>query len=262
MTKLLGGPLGRPVIQQNGECFHVVTSNSPVGETDFDLLSDGAFEFAGAKTFGSTVAVTGNFAVGSDKFNVVAASGNTQIDGTLGVDGAATLGSVLPGSTSAMTAGTGITTGTGTIYASRVYRLGNHIKTDISITLIGLNSSAADDIIGVNSAAASHLGQVTTAVNGVIFRGQVSCVVAPATGINDIDVYSATESTGTEDAAIGGITAVKLVDSGAAWTQGRTLPTTGILAPNKYLYLVGSGAGADATYTAGQLIIELWGYVA
>jgi hypothetical protein len=36
MTKLLGGPLGRPVIQQNGECFHVVTSNSPVTESDWD----------------------------------------------------------------------------------------------------------------------------------------------------------------------------------------------------------------------------------
>ena len=36
-----------------------------------------------------TSALTGNLAVGSDKFNVVAASGNTQIDGTLSVDGAA-----------------------------------------------------------------------------------------------------------------------------------------------------------------------------
>jgi hypothetical protein len=35
----------------------------------------------------STLSTTGNFAVGADKFNVVATSGNTQIDGTLGVDG-------------------------------------------------------------------------------------------------------------------------------------------------------------------------------
>jgi hypothetical protein len=195
---------------------------------------------------------------------------NQDLSGTLDVTGAVVfdsslrvVGTITPGSTSAMTPGAaGITAGSGTIYASRVYRLGNVIKTEISITLIGLNSSAAADIIGVNSAADCHLGQVTTAVNGLIFRGQTSCVVAPATGINDIDVYSATESTGTEDAAITGLVEVALVDSGAAWTAGRTLPHTGILAPDKYLYLVGSGAGADATYTAGQLFIELWGYVA
>ena len=34
-----------------------------------------------------TAGIDGNFRVGSDKFNVTIASGNTQIDGTLGVDG-------------------------------------------------------------------------------------------------------------------------------------------------------------------------------
>jgi hypothetical protein len=38
-ARLLGGPLGRPVIQQNGECFHIVTSNSSVSETEYDELT-------------------------------------------------------------------------------------------------------------------------------------------------------------------------------------------------------------------------------
>jgi hypothetical protein len=59
MTKLLGGPLGRPVIQQNGECFHVVTSNSPVGETAYDTLvaTAGAGEFADGISNGGTLVV-------------------------------------------------------------------------------------------------------------------------------------------------------------------------------------------------------------
>ena len=52
------------------------------------LTISGAKTFAGAAVFQSTVQSDGNFAVGVDKFNVVAASGNTQIDGTLDVDGA------------------------------------------------------------------------------------------------------------------------------------------------------------------------------
>jgi hypothetical protein len=160
-----------------------------------------------------------------------------------------------------MVAGTGITTGTGTVYSNKVYRLGDVIKTEIVITLIGLNSSTAADIIGVNGGTANcHLGQVTTAQNGLIFKGQTSCIVAPATGINDIDVYTATESTGAEDAAVSGLTETALVDSGAAWTAGRSLLHTGAIAPGNYIYLVGSGAGADATYTAGKLFIELWGF--
>jgi hypothetical protein len=30
---------------------------------------------------------------------------------------------------------------------------------------------------------------------------------------------------------------------------------------DKYLYLVASGGATNATYTAGQFVLELWGYV-
>jgi hypothetical protein len=50
---------------------------------------------SGAATLSSTAAVTGNFAVNTDKFTVAAASGNTVVAGTLGVTGAATLSSTL-----------------------------------------------------------------------------------------------------------------------------------------------------------------------
>lgn len=43
--------------------------------------------FSGAVTVGTTLGVTGNVAVATNKFNVTAASGNTAIAGTLGVTG-------------------------------------------------------------------------------------------------------------------------------------------------------------------------------
>jgi hypothetical protein len=42
-------------------------------------------------SFSTTLGVTGNFAVNTNKFNVTAASGNTTVAGTLGVTGASTL---------------------------------------------------------------------------------------------------------------------------------------------------------------------------
>lgn len=168
---------------------------------------------------------------------------------------------VLPGQAS-MTAGTGITTGTGTVYTPFIYRIGDVIKTEIFVDLTGLNSGGADgDIIGVNATANSHFGQVTTANNGLIFKGCISCVETPAGGEPDIDVYTADEATGTEDAAITGLVETVLLAAAADWTKGVQKNFTGNVVANQYLYLVASGGVTDATYTAGQFLIEMWGYV-
>ena len=50
-------------------------------------------------------------------------------------------------------AGTGITTGTGTIYKTAVQRVGGIITTRILIDLTGLRSTGSGDIIGVNGTA-------------------------------------------------------------------------------------------------------------
>ena len=159
-----------------------------------------------------------------------------------------------------MTAGSGITTGTGTLYKAVVINDGQLVKTQIFIDLTGLNSGGADqDIIGKNATANSHLGQITAAVNGTIFKGCISCVETPAGGEPDIDVASANESTGTEDAAIGSLTETILLAAAADWTAGVQKNFTAVPPANDYLYLVASGGVTDATYTAGQFVIELWG---
>jgi len=160
-----------------------------------------------------------------------------------------------------MSAGAGITGGSGTVYKSEVINLGDIIRTTIIIDLTGLNSSAAGDIIGKQATASCHLGQITAAINGTILFGEINCLETPAGGEPDIDVYTATVSTGTEDVAISGLTETAVLNTGADWTLTKDpMAFTTVPPADGYLYLVGSGGGTDATYTAGKFLISLWGY--
>ena len=158
-------------------------------------------------------------------------------------------------------AGTGITTGSGTIYRSSVQRVGGIITTRILIDLTGLRSTGGSDIIGVNGTAlVCHIGQITAARNGTILTGSMECFEAPAGGDPDINVHSATEGTGVEDGAIGDLTETLLVNAGDA-TTGSKVYFTGVPAADEFLYLT-TGAATDADYSAGKLFIELMGYEA
>ena len=158
-------------------------------------------------------------------------------------------------------AGTGITTGTGTIYRSSVQRVGGIITTRILIDLTGLRSTGGADIIGVNGTAlVCHIGQITAARNGTILTGSMECFEAPAGGDPDINIHSATEGTGVEDGAIGDLTETLLVNAGDA-TTGSKVYFTGVPAADQFLYLT-TGAATDADYSAGKLFIELMGYEA
>lgn len=161
-----------------------------------------------------------------------------------------------------MTPGTGISGGTGTICEHSVAKVGGLIKTTILVDLTGLSSNTAADIIGKAATANCHIGQITAAVNGAIFAGSVTCLETPTTGEPDIDLYSSTVATGTEDVAITDAalaTEAALLDAAADWTVGTIKALSAYPAANTYLYLVGSGGGTDGVYDAGILLIELWG---
>ena len=156
-------------------------------------------------------------------------------------------------------AGTGITTGSGTIYRSSVMQSGGIITTQILIDLTGLRSTGSGDIIGVNGTSlVCHIGQITAARNGTILTGSMECFEAPAGGDPDINVHSATEGTGVEDGAIGDLTETLLVNAGDA-TLGSKVYFTAVPAADEFLYLT-TGDATDAAYTAGKLLIELKGY--
>ena len=158
-------------------------------------------------------------------------------------------------------AGTGITTGSGTIYRTAVQRVGGIITTRILIDLTGLRSTGSGDIIGVNGTAlVCHIGQITAAQNGTVLTGSMECFEAPTGGDPDINIHSADEGTGVEDGAISGLAETLLVNAGDA-TLGSKVYFTAVPAADQFLYLT-TGAATDADYSAGKLFIELMGYAA
>ena len=163
--------------------------------------------------------------------------------------------------TLATEAGTGITTGSGTIYRSSIQRVGGIITTRILIDLTGLRSTAGGDIIGVNGTSlVCHIGQITAAQNGTILTGSMECFEAPTGGDPDINIHSATEGTGVEDGAISGLSETLLVNAGDA-TLGSKVYFTAVPAADEFLYLT-CGTTTDGDFTAGKLFIELMGYEA
>ena len=158
-----------------------------------------------------------------------------------------------------LTKGDGFT-GTGTVYKSSVMHQGDLIITRIFVDLTGTNcGGTAGDIIGDDGTSdPCHIGQITAAQNGTIFFGQMRCVETPAGGDTDIDLYAADEGTGVEDGAIASLTETQVVNGGTH-TAGDVDLIVASPAADQYLYLVGQGGG-DATYTAGQFLIELYGY--
>jgi len=155
-------------------------------------------------------------------------------------------------------AGEGIT-GTADSFASGVIRVGTLFRTTIVIEVDGLNSGGTiNDIIGADGAGVAHLGQITAARNGTIFAGSVKCLEVPTNGDPDIDLWSANEATGVEDTLVTDLTEIQLTDGGDFTAVGEEIGLTLFPTANQYLYLA-TGAATANTYTAGILVIELWG---
>jgi hypothetical protein len=125
----------------------------------------------------------------------------------------------------------------------------------VLVDLTGLNSGGtANDIIGVNGASNCYIARLPAMT---VLGGRMTCLEAPAGGDTDIDLYSALEGTGAEDAAVTGLTETLLINAG---TQSLGTVTYFAADPstNHYLYLAGQGT-ANATYTAGRFLIEIFG---
>lgn len=181
---------------------------------------------------------------------------NTALNSNLSLEPASAAPSV-----TTMTKGSGVSAAE--TYAVGVYKTGTLIATRIVVDLTGLVGSGTDvDIIGNTGGAANcHWGQITTAFNGAMVGGRVTCLEVPAGGATDIDFYSANEATGAQDALVTSLVETALVTSGGAWSSGTTKGMTGLPAANDYLYIT-NGAASGGTFTAGKFLIELYGYAA
>ena len=156
----------------------------------------------------------------------------------------------------ALDVGAGITSGTGTICKANAGMAGGIYKTTILVDLTGLNSGGtAGDIIGVNGTALPCYIARLPAMT--VLGGRMTCLEAPSGGDTDIDLFGATEGTGVEDQAITALTETEIINAGVQ-SAGTVTYFAADPAANAYLYFVGRGT-ANATYTAGRFLIEIFG---
>ena len=155
-----------------------------------------------------------------------------------------------------MTAGTGMASAA--TLEHRITKINSLYKLEILIDLAGLECGGSNnDIIGGSGLANCHFGQILAGKVGTIRGGFMVCLEAPAGGDPDINVYSATESTGVEDALITGLTETALCNSGDL-SAGSVIGFTANPAANEYLYLA-CGTTTAATYTTGIIVITFYG---
>ena len=142
--------------------------------------------------------------------------------------------------------------------------IGNQVqKTSILIDLVGLASGGANDIIGKDGGVANcHIGQYTVASCGTLDAIKMSWLELAAGGDPDINLCSADEATLAENTALSaGTNPVTIINGGdGTATDNTKLSARTLATANQYLYL-SNGASTDAAYTAGRLLIELWGTV-
>ena len=142
--------------------------------------------------------------------------------------------------------------------------IGNQVqKTSILIDLVGLASGGANDIIGKDGGVANcHIGQYTVASCGTLDSIKMSWLELAAGGDPDINLCSADEATLAENTALSaGSNPVTIINGGdGTATDNTKLSARTLATADQYLYL-SNGASTDAAYTAGRLLIELWGTV-
>ena len=169
----------------------------------------GAATISGAVIAGSTLAVTGDVAIGSNKFNVTAASGNTQIDGTLTVDGATTQTGALTLSSSLIRTGlvhtyntnakVGATAGFVVDAATNIWRLAtcpqNQTASTLVIPLTGLK-------VGDTVTAFNLLGQVESGGGTVTIDASLRKTTAAAGDITDGEIAAMTQLSVTADTKV------------------------------------------------------------
>lgn len=157
----------------------------------------------------------------------------------------------------ALISGGSIQGGTGTVCKTALFN-NDAVKNITSvINLTGLNSGGAiNDIIGLNgSTLPAFLFQIPAGMT--VVGGRMTCLQTPAGGDTDIDLYSATEGTGVEDQPVTDLTETLVINAGAQ-TVGTVTYFATFPAASTFLYFAGQGT-ANATYTAGRFLIEIFG---
>ena len=163
--------------------------------------------------------------------------------------------------------GAGITEAAGEVYRSwtefyGVSGIDGLIKTSIYLDLTDLRHTATNGVVGKNGTSnPCYIAKVTAANTGTIVSGKMTCLEVPdATAINAA-IYRSTSGTIVESTAASGMAGSGMVCDGGDQAIGEVTIFTNSILPNAndYLYFVCDGSGADADYTKGKFLIEMWG---
>ena len=127
---------------------------------------------------------------------------------------------------------------------------------DIGVGSI-LSSGSAGDVIGNDGVANAYITKLTTAINGLVYRGEIICLEVPTTGDPDVNVSANSSGTIAEDAA--GEGQHVLANCGVhtlALKTDFTIPAGGVV--DDFIYLTHGGTTAG-TYNAGKFLLRFYG---
>ena len=148
----------------------------------------------------------------------------------------------------------------GTAAVPKTYRWteGGVIITQFKIDLTGLASKdTANDVIGLAAGGIAFIRQYKPAIDGVIFKAELSCIETPAGGDNDVNVVMSATATLAYDGAGGTTYGINGGDAAAGQTIQNLVQ--GLTADHYFYLAAGTGDTAD-TYTAGMFIFTTWGH--
>jgi hypothetical protein len=228
------------VRSENG--FKVISKNATTGAITDQLsaTSSGGLEVQKVATSGTN--------------NIVAAGTSTGANNaSLGT--AATIFSITPNAHGSGIANAAINT--------FVNKIGGDIVTTILIDLHGglASGGTANDVIGTDGGAANaYIAELTSAVNGIPYLVEFACLEVPTGGDPDINLNCSATATDAENAAI--TSGTEILNNGdltlgfyAEADAGATLAALS----KKYLYLSCGTGDHEGAYTAGKLVIKIYG---
>jgi hypothetical protein len=115
-------------------------------------------------------------------------------------------------------------------------------------------------IIGEGTTAASYLTKITTAINGIVYRGEIICLEAANGGDDDINVGTNSASLAAEANVNDGNGQI-ISNAGSPWTLSETgvfaFPTGGI--QDDYVYLAAGAGDTAGDYTTGKFLLRFYG---
>ena len=172
-------------------------------------------------------------------------------------------------------AGPGLQSGSVTGPTVRVQEVNGEVITTITVDLQGLSGSnqSAFQVIGnaETAADAAYLYQHQNAVNGILYKAEISCIEDISTGGSGVN-RSFVLSGSTLSAYGHGLVASGMGDAFALMTQGGvpSLMSQGVTVVDRsilssddsYVFLINgaNGSGSAAQYTTGKLVLRLYGH--